>query len=132
MGKGNQREASLGRRLKRFIASLEPSGELIKIPGTGLTKRGLPDYLWVFNGWAVWFELKSDDGKLTPKQAHMITRLANSGRSIVIVLSPSRWEEFVRTFGFGDLYATARSGSVVLYSASADHDAELISKFTKG
>ena len=62
-------------------------------------KKGWPDFEIIYRGRAYFLELKSANGRITPDQALIHTRLWDSGAAVVICRSQDDVEKAVRNFG---------------------------------
>ena len=71
------------RRLKVMRAAGEPIWWL-KLAGSPMQKRGVPDLLIIYKSRVVFVELKAPGGKLTPLQAQRIREIKAAGGEAVV------------------------------------------------
>lgn len=73
----------------RIIAALEArGGHAIKLHGNQFQRIGEPDILYVEDGHAHFFEVKTTTGRLDPIQAHRLRQWADAGATVGVVRSP--------------------------------------------
>ncbi len=78
-------EKALTNKIKKH---LESQGWLvIKIHGGAMQRAGLPDLLCLRDGRAVWLEVKTEEGVVSPLQKHWVGKLIGAGFTAEIVRS---------------------------------------------
>ena len=60
---------------------------VLKLHGSNMQQPGIPDLLAIKDGRAYWFEVKTDKGRATKLQVHMIEQLRGFGCVVEVVRS---------------------------------------------
>lgn len=74
-------------------------------------KAGVPDILIVDNGWCYWIELKSEGGRISPKQSACHADIVQSAARIAVCRSVDDVAETLAEFGIRTRDASVRKAA---------------------
>ena len=75
--------------------------------------RGIPDIIGCVNGMMIAMELKTEKGKVSPLQEHILSRI-NSAKGIGILVTPTNWPKVLtalKILGQGGKYDPVDMGT---------------------
>lgn len=88
----NYSEKALERNLQKRVKEI--GGKAYKFISSNCT--GVPDRLIIFNGRFCFAEIKSYNGRLTPRQEVEIRKLKNLGAKVFIIYTPQDIESLIK------------------------------------
>jgi len=87
-------EAAVLKRVRKVLDDV--GGFVVKIHGSPMQRRGMPDLLWVYRGRAIFIETKGDGGTVSKLQSKIAAKLAYIGGARYWAVWPKDLEAFER------------------------------------